>query len=63
MVLIFLADVCKWLDAYREAGGEPRAPGAGDVMLAASDAAIAAQGALLLLSPKLFVGMYRRVMP
>lgn len=41
MVLIFLADVCKWLDAYREAGCEPRAPGAGDVMLAASDAAIA----------------------
>ena len=28
MVLIFLADVCKWLDAYREAGCEPRAPGA-----------------------------------
>ena len=27
MVLIFLADVCKWLDAYREAGCEPRAPG------------------------------------
>ena len=45
MVLIFLADVCKWLDAYREAGCEPRAPGAGDVMLAASDAAIAAQNA------------------
>lgn len=46
MVLIFLADVCKWLDAYREAGCEPRAPGAGDVMLAASDAAIAAQNAV-----------------
>lgn len=29
MVLIFLVDVCKWLDAYREAGCEPRAPGAG----------------------------------
>lgn len=46
MVLIFLADVCKWLDAYREAGCEPRAPGAGDLMLAASDAAIAAQNAV-----------------
>lgn len=46
MVLIFLADVCKWLDAYREAGCEPRAPGAGDVMLAANDAAIAAQNAV-----------------
>ena len=31
--------------------------------LKSGDAAIAAQGALLLLSPKLFVGMYRRVMP
>ena len=31
--------------------------------LKSGDAAIAAQGALLLLSPKLFVEMYRRVMP
>ena len=29
MVLIFLADACKWLDAYREAGCAPRRPGAG----------------------------------
>ena len=46
MVLIFLADACKWLDAYRQAGCDPRDPGAGDLMLAVTDAAIAAQNAV-----------------
>ena len=46
LVLIFCADCSKWLDAYREAGCEPRAPGAGDLMLAVLDAAVAAQNAV-----------------
>ncbi len=47
MVLIFCADCKKWLDAYREAGCTPRAPGAGDLLLAVTDAAIAAQNAVV----------------
>lgn len=43
IVLIFCADCQKWLEAYREAGLEPRAPGLGDALLAMSDALIAAQ--------------------
>lgn len=43
VVLIFCADCQKWLDAYREAGLEPRAPGLGDALLAMTDAVIAAQ--------------------
>lgn len=46
MVLIFCADCCKWLDAYTEAGCSPRKPGAGDLLLAVSDAVIAAQNAV-----------------
>ncbi len=46
MVLIFLADCKKWYDAYLEAGCMPRAPGKGDLMLAVTDAAIAAQNAV-----------------
>lgn len=46
MVLIFLADCRKWYDAFRTAGCEPRRPGAGDLMLAVTDAAIAAQNAV-----------------
>lgn len=43
VVLIFCADCQKWLEAYREAGLEPRVPGLGDAMLAMTDAVIAAQ--------------------
>ena len=46
LVLIFCADAQKWHDAYIEAGCGPRAPGAGDLMLAVCDAAIAAQNAV-----------------
>lgn len=46
MVLIFLADCRKWYDAFQYAGCEPRKPGAGDLMLAVTDAAIAAQNAV-----------------
>lgn len=43
MVLIFCADCRKWYEAFQAAGCEPRLPGAGDLMLAVSDAMIAAQ--------------------
>ncbi len=46
MVLIFLADAQKWLDAYHSIGLEARKPGVGDLMLAVSDACIAAQNAV-----------------
>jgi len=46
MVLVFCADCKKWYDAYRDAGCGPRAPGVGDLMLAVTDAAIAAQNAV-----------------
>jgi len=46
MVLIFCADVQKWYDVFTEGGCEPRKPGAGDLMLAVSDACIAAQNAV-----------------
>ena len=46
LVLVFCADCLKWLDAYVEAGCAPRRPGAGDLMLAVTDAAIAAQNAV-----------------
>lgn len=46
LVLIFCADVKKWLSVYREAGLSPRTPGIGDFMLAAEDAVIAAQNAV-----------------
>ena len=46
MVLIFCADCLKWYEAFREAGCSPRAPGAGDLMLAVTDTAIAAQNAV-----------------
>ncbi len=47
MVLIFCADCRKWYDAYRLAGAEPRQPGPGDLLLAMSDALIAAQNAVV----------------
>lgn len=46
LCLVFLADCRRWLDAYRMAGAAPRDPGAGDLLLAAADACIAAQNAV-----------------
>ena len=46
LVLIFCADCLRWYRAYEEAGIEPRKPGEGDLMLAVSDAVIAAQNAV-----------------
>ena len=45
LVLIFCADCKKWYDAFRYTGCEPRNPGVGDLLLAVSDANIAAQNA------------------
>lgn len=47
MVLIFCADVQRWYDIFVEGGAEPRKPGLGDMMLAVSDANIAAQNAVV----------------
>lgn len=47
VVLIFCADCRKWFDAFAEAGCRPRRPGAGDLLLAVSDANIAAQNAVV----------------
>lgn len=47
MVLIFCADVLKWVDAFEEGGAEPRKPGCGDLLLAVDDALIAAQNAVV----------------
>lgn len=47
MVLIFCADCRKWYRAFQAAGCEPRDPGAGDLLLAVSDANIAAQNAVV----------------
>ena len=46
MVLVFCVDFQKWYDAFSMAGCNPRHPQAGDFMLAAMDAAIAAQNAV-----------------
>lgn len=46
LVLVFCADCQKWYDAYEAGGCDPRAPGAGDLMLAVTDTAIAAQNAV-----------------
>lgn len=46
LVLVFCTDCLKWFQAYREAGLHPRKPGAGDLMLAVTDTAIAAQNAV-----------------
>ena len=46
VVLIFCADCQKWYDAFVCAGCEPRLPRAGDLMLAVTDWAIAAQNAV-----------------
>lgn len=47
MVLVFCADCKKWHDAYKEAGLSPRDPGVGDLMLAVTDTAIAAQNSVV----------------
>ena len=47
MVLIFCADCQKWYDAYVSTGCNPRLPAAGDLLLAVSDANIAAQNAVV----------------
>lgn len=47
VVLVFLADCKKWYDAFRLGGCEPRKPGLGDLLLAVSDANIAAQNAVV----------------
>lgn len=47
MVLIFCADVQRWYDIFIEGGCDPRKPGAGDLLLAVSDANIAAQNAVV----------------
>ena len=46
LVLIFCADCKKWYDAYLAVGCETRKPGVGDLLLAVSDAMIAAQNAV-----------------
>ncbi|MDO4323669.1 MAG: nitroreductase family protein [Lachnospiraceae bacterium] len=46
MVLVFCADCQKWYDAFAAAGCAPRDPGVGDLMLAVTDTAIAAQNAV-----------------
>ena len=46
MVLIFCADCKKWYEGFKEAGCMPRKPEAGDLLLAVSDANIAAQNAV-----------------
>lgn len=47
MVLIFCADVLKWIDVFKEGGADPRKPGCGDLLLAIDDALIAAQNAVV----------------
>ena len=47
LVLVFCADCLKWYEAYRYGNCEPRKPGAGDLMLAVVDTAIAAQNAVV----------------
>lgn len=47
IVLVFAADCLKWPDIYRAAGLTPRPAGVGDLMLAVTDACIAAQNAVV----------------
>ena len=46
LVLVFCADCRKWYEAYLDTGCDPRKPGEGDLLLAVTDAAIAAQNAV-----------------
>lgn len=47
MVFIFCADFQKWYDAFESSGCHPRKPGVGDLLLATSDACVAAQNAVV----------------
>ena len=47
MILIFCADCSKWYRAFQLTGCAPREPGEGDLLLAVSDANIAAQTAVI----------------
>ena len=47
LVLIFCADCLKWYSAFQAAGCQPRKPDEGDLLLAVSDANIAAQNAVV----------------
>ena len=47
LVLVFCADCRKWYHAFKDYGCQPRTPGVGDLMLAVSDANIAAQNAVV----------------
>lgn len=47
LVLVFVADFRKWYDAFAEGGASPRRVGVGDLMLAVTDTAIAAQNAVM----------------
>ncbi len=47
VALVFLADCRRWLDTYLAAGLPSRAPMAGDILLALTDATIAAQNAVV----------------
>ena len=46
MVLIFCADCRKWYEGFKATDSDPRKPGVGDLMLAVTDTAIAAQNAV-----------------
>ena len=47
MVLIFCADFQKWYDLFNHENCNPRKPGVGDLLLATTDATIAAQNAVV----------------
>lgn len=47
LVLIFLADYQRWVDAFTVADCQPRKPGEGDLLLAYADALIAAQNSVV----------------
>lgn len=47
LVLVFCADCRKWYHTFRQYDCDPREPGVGDLMLAVSDANIAAQNAVV----------------
>jgi nitroreductase len=47
LVIVFLADCQRWLDAYEYAGVQARKPGVGDLTLAIADAVIAAQNSVV----------------
>lgn len=47
MVLVFCADCLKWYQGFKQTGCSPRDPGVGDLLLAVSDANIAAENAVI----------------